>query len=164
MAVIPNNYPLVDGNVLDVAQWNRKIFSLVNNEGILSEPNGGLDATNLAANFRVRAEHIWPGEQARAASEWAVGSLDLRSGAGGSGGSSSALINVPGGGGSSGSSLRGGVGGSGGNGGSGGSGGYNNNDFKGWFDGGGGNFPGGGGGGGGNFGGSGANGRVIIWW
>ena len=79
MAVIPDNYPLVDGNVLDVAQWNRKIFSLVNNEGILSEPNGGLDATNLAANFRVRAEHIWPGEQARAASEWAVGTLDFYS-------------------------------------------------------------------------------------
>ena len=77
MADIPNTYPLVDANVLDVALWNRKIFSIVGSEGILSEPNGGLEAANLAANFSVRDEHVWPGEAVRAASEWAVGTLDF---------------------------------------------------------------------------------------
>lgn len=78
MALIPDTYPLVDGDVLDVDLWNRKIFSTaVAGEGIFSEPNGGLSPANLAGGFQVRDEHVWPGEAIRAANEWAIGTLDF---------------------------------------------------------------------------------------
>ncbi len=58
MAVITPATTYPNGVALDIAGHNANVFSTAAGEGILSEPNGGLDMTNLDAAFTVRDEHV----------------------------------------------------------------------------------------------------------
>ena len=62
MADIPVTYVYTDGNVLIPASHGRNVYSSTGDEGIYSEPNGGLESANLAAGFQAGAEHIAPEE------------------------------------------------------------------------------------------------------
>lgn len=63
MATVTTPYALVDGATLDADQYNDDIYDpSVAGRGIVSEPNGRLDGTNLAGGFLLQAEHIQPGE------------------------------------------------------------------------------------------------------
>jgi len=67
MPALVTPYTPSDGDVLDPDQWNDNIYDpSVAARGILSKPNGGLDADNLAGGFLVQAEHVQPGELWRA--------------------------------------------------------------------------------------------------
>jgi len=58
MAQILHDLNYISGDVLDTAGHSKNIFNKAPGRGILSEPNGGLDSTNLAAGFKVSAEHL----------------------------------------------------------------------------------------------------------
>ncbi len=65
MATITASTTYPDGNPLDVAGHNANLASETSGEGILSEPNGGLEAANLDATFEVTRELVGPGEAVR---------------------------------------------------------------------------------------------------
>lgn len=77
MAVITPATTYPDGVALDVAGHNANIFSTAAGEGILSEPNGGLDMTNLDAAFTVRDEHVMSEEAVMGRSESLTIPMDI---------------------------------------------------------------------------------------
>lgn len=63
MALVTAPYTMVDGAALDADQYNDNLYDpSVAGRGIWSEPNGRLEAANLAVGFTVQAEHVMPGE------------------------------------------------------------------------------------------------------
>lgn len=78
IATVTTPYTMVDGAVLDPAQYTDDIYDpSVAGRGILSEPNGRLSATNLAGGFLVQAEHIQPGELFRSAHGYETEPVDF---------------------------------------------------------------------------------------
>lgn len=65
MATVFVNYPYPTGQQLDPDGHNANIMSDTSGEGIMSEPNGGLDTSNLQSGFQVQREHIQPGAVVR---------------------------------------------------------------------------------------------------
>ena len=96
MAVIPTSLAYVDAAVLDTALHNTNIFSATGSEGILSEPNGGLEVANLAGGFAVRAEHIWPEEVIRVRQEGGTERLDFMDNAFGESADTRGFVVIPG--------------------------------------------------------------------
>lgn len=76
MAVISLPYSYVDGSTLVPASHSANIFSATGDEGLMSEPDGGLDHLNLAAGFTVQPDHVWPGEVIRMTMESRLDSID----------------------------------------------------------------------------------------
>jgi len=66
---------------LDIAGHNANIFSTTAGQGVLSEPNGGLEQANLAGSFRVRDEHIMSEEAVMARAEGLTTPMDIYSNA-----------------------------------------------------------------------------------
>lgn len=79
MGVVITPYTYTDGNVLAPTQHDSNIFSATGDQGIMSEPNGGLDTNNMAGGFQVQPEHVQPGEVVRAYQEQALDSVDYTS-------------------------------------------------------------------------------------
>lgn len=82
MAVVTLPYVYTDGNVLvpnGAASHNTNIYSATGDDGIISEPNGGLSHLNLDGSFLVKDEHVWPEAAIRTRQEYALGVLDFTS-------------------------------------------------------------------------------------
>ena len=89
MADIPVSYVYTDGNVLVPASHGENIYSVTGNNGIYSEPNGGLFADNLVAGFTAGSEHVGPEEAVLGRQDGYTGDNDYVNGAVGSDGSTS---------------------------------------------------------------------------
>jgi hypothetical protein len=76
MAVITpaTTYP---AGALNVAGHNANVFSTTAGQGIMSEPNGGLEQANLDATFAVRDEHVMSEEAVRASQDGLNVPMDL---------------------------------------------------------------------------------------
>ena len=79
MAVLSLPYTYADGSVLVPVSHSANIFSATGDEGLFSEPNGGLDHLNLAVGFQIQPEHVWPGEAIRMVMEERLDSIDYLS-------------------------------------------------------------------------------------
>jgi hypothetical protein len=62
---------------LDIAGHNANIFSTTAGQGVLSEPNGGLEQANLDPAFAVRDEHVMSEEAVRATQDSMVLPMDV---------------------------------------------------------------------------------------
>jgi len=62
---------------LDIAGHNANIFSTTAGQGIMSEPNGGLEQANLDAAFDVRDEHVMSEEAVTARAESLTVPMDV---------------------------------------------------------------------------------------
>jgi len=62
---------------LDIAGHNANIFSTTAGQGVLSEPNGGLEQVNLDATFSVRDEHVMSEEAVMARAESLTMPMDI---------------------------------------------------------------------------------------
>lgn len=76
MGVVATPYTYTDGNTLSPSGHNSNIFSATGTQGLMSEPNGGLDNTNLVGGFQIQREHVWPGEAVRTTMEEQLPSVD----------------------------------------------------------------------------------------
>ena len=77
MADITRNYTMTDGNILSPVNVNADIYTpAAPGVGLVSEPNGNLDANNFHAAFVVQRQHIIPGEVVRFAQGGSRFSLD----------------------------------------------------------------------------------------
>lgn len=76
MAIITpaTTYP---AGALDIAGHNANIFSTTAGQGVLSEPNGGLEQANLDATFAVRDEHVMSEEAVVARAESLTVPMDI---------------------------------------------------------------------------------------
>lgn len=76
MAVITpaTTYP---AGALNVAGHNANIFSTTAGQGVMSEPNGGLEQANLDATFAVRDEHVMSEEAVMARAESLTTPMDI---------------------------------------------------------------------------------------
>jgi hypothetical protein len=62
MATITPATTYPNGAALDIAGHNANVYSTTSGQGILSEPNGGLNINNLNLAFNVLDEHVMPEE------------------------------------------------------------------------------------------------------
>lgn len=62
MATITPATTYPNGAALDIAGHNANVYSTTSGQGILSEPNGGLNINNLDPAFNVLDEHVMPEE------------------------------------------------------------------------------------------------------
>lgn len=76
MAVITPSTTYPAGQ-LDIAGHNANVYSTTAGKGVMSEPNGGLDTTNLAVGFEVRDEHVMSEEAVRASQDGVNTPMDL---------------------------------------------------------------------------------------
>lgn len=76
MAIITpaTTYP---AGALNVAGHNANIYSTAAGQGVMSEPNGGLEQANLAPAFAVRDEHVMSEEAVRASQDGLNVPMDL---------------------------------------------------------------------------------------
>ena len=77
MSTINKSLAYTDGDTLDTDGHNKNIFSTDLNEGIMSVSNGGLDDTNLASDFTVKAQHVAPEAAVRVRADWKMETLDF---------------------------------------------------------------------------------------
>jgi len=95
MSKVVTPYTYLDGRKL-TTDHNKNIFSADGDEGIMSEPNGGLSSDNLASDFLVRKEHVHPEEVVRSRQNHAVTTMDYMSDAVGNSSSDGAFTPIAG--------------------------------------------------------------------
>ena len=95
MAKVVTPYTYLDGRKL-TTEHNKNIFSADGDEGIMSEPNGGLSSTNLASDFLVQKEHVHPEEVYRLRQDSAKYSSDYMSDALGNSSEDAAFVPIAG--------------------------------------------------------------------
>lgn len=76
MAVLVTPYVYVDNTVLDAQNHNKNLYSTTPGQGILSEPNGGVDSDNLASSFEIKPDHLQPEQLTFARAQGSVSTLD----------------------------------------------------------------------------------------
>lgn len=76
MAVVTLPYVPTDGTTLNPDQLNRNWHSAVAGESLYGTLNGNIEGANMDAAFRIRPEHVRPGETFRAREEHGMETLD----------------------------------------------------------------------------------------
>lgn len=77
MALITRFYTLADGATLVPSSLNEDVHSNTAGRGIVSEPNGGLSATNLHATFALERHLVIPGEATQVAQAGSGKTIEL---------------------------------------------------------------------------------------
>lgn len=62
---------------LNIAGHNANVFSTTAGQGVMSEPNGGLEIANLDPTFKVRDEHVMSEEAVRGSQDGLNAPMDL---------------------------------------------------------------------------------------
>ena len=76
MSVVVLPYSYIRGNTLDAASHNLNMFSITPGEGLLSEPNGGIEGGNLSSSFKITADMVQPEQVTFARAAGQVSTLD----------------------------------------------------------------------------------------
>jgi len=76
MPTIIPSFTYSDGVVLDPEGHSKNVYDTTTGRGIMSTTNGGLDTSNLGANFRIHSEHIMPQTALRTSNEFSLEPID----------------------------------------------------------------------------------------